>query len=133
MSSHNEKNTKIVFFDGDCGLCQGMVSKLLFLDKKKQLKFAPLKGKTAKAYLTHQDLSCPTVVYVCAGTLFKKSDAVLRILIDLKGLYLVFNLFFLIPRWLRDFLYDLLAKHRYRFFKSGCDLYKPTQNTPFLP
>lgn len=133
MLSHHEASLKIVFFDGECGLCHGVVRNLLRLDKKKQLKFASLKGETAKIYLNHQDLPCDTVVYVCEGRLLKKSDAILRILIDFKGVYLGFALLFLIPRWFRDFLYDLVARNRYRFCKGACSLHKLEQNVQFLP
>ena len=133
MLSHNDASLKIVFFDGDCGLCHVVVGNLLRLDKKKQLKFASLKGETAKSYLNHQDLSHPTVIYMCDGKVFKKSDAVLKLLTDFKGVYVGFALLFLMPRKFRDFLYDVVARNRYRFFKGECSLHKLEQNVQFLP
>ena len=110
---------KVVFFDGYCVLCNGFVDWLLRIDRHHKLKFASLQGETAKKLLgSHslilQDVS--TIIYSREEEVYQKSSAVLRILADVGGIWVLAKVFLLIPSFLRDGIYALVAKNRYKFF-----------------
>ena len=129
--------SRILFYDGDCGLCARSVRFFLEIDRHKRLYFAPLQGETAKSYLPTnlRDAQClSTVVYRCSDSdgkaLFLRSEAVARALIDVGGQWGLLGRFLrLIPTPLRDWAYNLIAKNRLKFFPNGaCDL--PTEQVP---
>ena len=102
---------KIVFYDGECGLCQRSIAFLSRLDSKKELLFAPLNGETYKAHF--KESSDPsTVVFYSNDKLFLKSDAVMEVAKTLGGWKSVFIILKIVPRFLRDKLYDFIAGYR---------------------
>ncbi len=102
---------KVVFYDGDCGLCQRSVRALVSLDSKKELLFAPLNGETYKTEVGGEsDMS--TVVFLSDGKLFYKSDAVIEIGRRLGGVKSLLLLLKLIPRFIRDTVYNFIARNR---------------------
>jgi len=109
---------KIVFFDGYCGLCNGVVDRLMKLDSEKILRFAPLQGETARAHLcgAGAPTDVDTMIYLRDGERFEKSDAVLQILSDIGGLGQLAPSLRAIPLSLRDMLYRLVAGNRYKIF-----------------
>jgi predicted DCC family thiol-disulfide oxidoreductase YuxK len=131
----------IVYFDGVCGLCNWSVDFLLSADRHQRLLFSPLQGQTAAAQLSlvdREDLQ--TLVLSDAAdskrTLWRRSDAVLRALEicggPLAGLARALRL---IPKSLRDVVYNLVARYRYRLFgqKSSCRIPSPEERLRFLP
>ena len=122
---------RIVAFDGLCNLCNSTVNWIIDHDPKQQFKFIALQdiarlktGNTeqqeAYALLKNElidassDLS--SVLLIESGQLYKKSTAVLRICRQLSGLYPVLHTYIIIPRALRDLVYDLIAHNRYKWF-----------------
>lgn len=102
---------KIVFYDGDCGLCQRSIQLLISLDSAKKLKFAPLNGETyLNLFSSKSDKN--SVVFFQEGQFYYKSDAFIYILNACSPWWRPFFLFLLVPRILRDGLYDFIAKHR---------------------
>lgn len=102
---------KIVFYDGECGLCQRSIAIIFLWDKHKTLFFAPLNGETYQGHF-HEASDMTTVVFFDGGKLFTKSDAIIEIGRALGGWKK--SLFFLkiIPRFIRDLVYGLIASHR---------------------
>lgn len=126
----------IVFFDGVCGLCNRFVDRLLAVDTDGVLRFAPLQGTTAQDRLPAglaDELN--TVVYLRDGVVLTRSDAALRILMDLGGWLKLHGAWFIVPRSLRDYVYDWIARNRYRWFgkHETCRLPTPEERTRFLP
>ncbi|MEZ4799056.1 MAG: DCC1-like thiol-disulfide oxidoreductase family protein [Flavobacteriales bacterium] len=130
------KNSEhIVFFDGVCGLCNTTVDFLIRKDKNRILKYAPLQGITAKERLSeaqYQDLD--SIVYLRNGSLNRKSTAVLLILFDLGGAWKLISILFIFPRFIRDGVYSIVAKYRYKWFgkKETCRLPSPEERSSFL-
>jgi predicted DCC family thiol-disulfide oxidoreductase YuxK len=129
------ERSRILFYDGDCGLCAQSVRFFLGIDRHKRLSFAPLQGETAQGYLPAnlRDAQClSTVVYRCSDSdgqsLFLRSDAVARALIDVGGLWGFWGrLLYIIPTPMRDWVYNLIARNRLKFFPNGaCAL--PTEH-----
>ena len=121
------ERSRILFYDGDCGLCAQSVRFFLGVDRHKRLSFAPLQGETAQGYLPTnlRDAQClSTVVYHCSDSdgesLFLRSEAVARALIDVGGAWgYLGRLLRLTPTPLRDWAYNLIAKNRLKFFPNG--------------
>ena len=107
----------VVFFDGVCNLCQHSVRYLLKHDKKKVLKFASHQGQYAKKTLNAEHLkNLESLLFYNKKTLYKKSDAVLELCKVLGGWHKLFLVGYLLPKFLRNRLYSLVAKNRYRWF-----------------
>lgn len=126
---------KVIFFDGFCPLCNGFVDFALNRDIKHQFYFSSLQSITAKKLLQPQDLSLDSVVYFEDEKVFKKSQAVLRILFYLGPYWSLLSIILSIfPRFISDFIYDIIAKNRYRFFGKydTCRLPSIEQKNYFL-
>jgi len=115
----------IVFFDGICNLCQGSVRYLIKNDKKGVLKFASLQGKYAKDFVDQTEIqSMQSILFFDGKNLYKKSTAVLKLSSLLGGWHQLLLLGYIMPRFLRDGLYNIVANNRYRWFgkKDQCML-----------
>jgi predicted DCC family thiol-disulfide oxidoreductase YuxK len=128
----------ILFFDGVCHLCNGIVDWVIQSETKHTLCFAPLQGTTAQSKLSEPDRkSLETLIVLTeTGEVLKKSEAVIFILSRLPGgARFCARLLKMIPRFLRDFGYDLIAKNRYRWFgkRQSCRLPTPEEKGLLLP
>jgi predicted DCC family thiol-disulfide oxidoreductase YuxK len=134
--------SRILFYDGDCGLCAQSVRFFLRIDRQKRIYFAPLQGETAQSCLPanlRDALYLSTVVYLRndsdGQSLFLRSEAVARALIDVGSLWGFLGwLLRLIPTPLRDWGYNLIAKNRLKLFPDGaCALPTEQARERFLP
>ena len=119
-----------------CGLCNRFVDRLLRLDHNARFRFAPLQGSTARELLpSGMADALNTVVYLRDGIVLVRSEAALRILIDLGGWRAVYRVFFIVPRFLRDAVYDWISRHRYGWFgkHDACRIPTPEERDRFLP
>ena len=115
----------IVFFDGVCNLCQGSVRYLIKHDKKGVLKFASLQGNYAKDFVNETEIqSMQSILFFDGKMFYKKSTAVLKLSRLLGGWHQLLLLGYILPRFFRDWLYNIVAKNRYRWFgkKDQCML-----------
>jgi predicted DCC family thiol-disulfide oxidoreductase YuxK len=115
-----DESANIVFYDGVCGLCDRTVQFLLKRDIARQFKFAPLQGETARQR-TDLPTDMRSIAFVAnPGTaqeqLYFRSEAVLQILKQLGGFWRVVSWLRIIPRPLRDTIYNAIAQRRYRWF-----------------
>ena len=107
----------IVFFDGDCLLCQGAVKWLNRLDGADRLNFAPLQGETAKKYKI--DLSDDSMAFAERGGIYRASEAARRAFWNAGGGgAFIAGLLILIPTGIRNWGYRWIAKNRKRLIKS---------------
>lgn len=140
---------RIVAFDGLCNLCNSTVNWIIDHDPKQQFKFIALQdiarlktGNTeqqeAYALLKNELIDASSVLssvlLIENGQLYKKSTAVLRICRQLSGLYPVLHTYIIIPRALRDLVYDLIAHNRYKWFgkREQCRVPSPDVKQRFL-
>jgi len=142
MTNSNAEDLKthlrIVFFDGHCNLCNSFVNWLMQIDRRKFLRFASLQGTTAQRLLNPELLKNTTpesVVYLRNGNQLQKSTAALEMMKDLGGHWKLMAFFQLVPRSLRDFVYDFVAKNRYRIFghQDTCRVPRPDEAERLLP
>ena len=113
---------------------------LIRLDKRNVFSFSPLQSDAAKTflltnvYLGANDKSQNTVVVVNEGNLTIKSDAVIEIMLALGGIFRASILLKLVPRVVRDYLYDFIATRRLEWFgQSGtCRIPSKSEASKFL-
>lgn len=126
----------IVFFDGICGLCNASVDRLLRWDRRGVLRFAPLQGATAEHLLPERLTGhLDTLVLLDAEGLHLRSEAALRALMYVGGPWRLLAGLRVVPRPVRDGVYDLIARRRYKWFgkKESCRLPLPHERERFLP
>ena len=125
----------VIYFDSVCGLCNSFVNTIMAWDKQQKYLFAPLQGDTAAERLTtHSIQSINTLVLQDDRGIHIKSDAALRILIQLGGVGKLAYLARIVPRALRDKVYDFVAANRYRWFgkKESCRIPTAAEQIRFL-
>ena len=105
---------RIIIFDGVCGFCNQSINLLLKLDKEQIFKYTSLQGEYVKQLAIPKDLD--SIVFYEEGKLYYKSTAILKIVRSLGGVWRVATIFLIIPRFIRDFIYDIIAKYRYHIF-----------------
>lgn len=135
MSPQKISFQTILFFDGVCGLCNRSVDFLIRRDKHNRLLFAPLQGQTAKEMLPEKAITdLNSMALLDNGHLYYKSTAVLRSVKRMGGLWSIFSAFLLIPAFLRDPIYNLVAQFRYRVFgkKESCRIPTPDERNKIL-
>ena len=120
-----EEKRFILFYDGDCGLCSRSVRFILKNETDERINFAALQSHFSSKFLSNFDIkssNLTTLYFHSNGIIYSKSRALFALLPFLKWYYSFFYLGFIIPRFILDFFYDILAKNRKRFFSNICDL-----------
>lgn len=132
------KNKQIVLFDGICNLCHNAVQFIIKRDPKNKFVFASLDSEIGERLLSERHIDRSKidsiVLIIPDDAYFIKSDAALEISKSLSGIYPIFSYFSILPQAFRDFVYDLIAKNRYRIFgkKEECPLPSQAQREKFL-
>ena len=127
----------VVLFDGVCNLCNGSVIFIIKRDAQSKLKFASLQSDYGATQLKKYNLpasSLNSVLLVKEDRLFQKSNAALEIAAMLDGIWPSLYIFKLIPRVMRDFIYEWIAKNRYKWFgkKAACMIPTPEMKSRFI-
>jgi len=131
------EETPVILFDGVCNFCNYWVNFAIKRDKKKKLKFTALQGETAKQLLAKYNIS-PTslssVIFIDSGKAYTQSSAAIRICKHLDGGWKIFYGLMIIPKFIRDFLYNIIARNRYKWFgkKESCMVPTPELRDRFL-
>lgn len=127
----------LIYFDGLCGLCDRFVRFVVARDRRGRYRFTPLQGTTARTRLPESPDpgALTTVVLEEDGRFRVRSDAALAVLAGLGGLWRLAALLRVIPRPLRDAVYDWIAHHRFRWFgrREECRVPEPEERERFLP
>lgn len=133
-----EQNTGgIILFDGVCNLCNGAVNFVIDRDTGGHFKFAALQSEAARALMTEHTLppgALDSIVLVEDGRVYQRSDAALRIARRLRGIWPLLYGFMIVPRFIRDRVYDVVAANRYRWFgkEDACRVPTPELRARFL-
>lgn len=127
----------VILFDGICNFCNFWVNFAIKHDPKKRIKFAPFQSNAGQQLLNQQHIaieSINSVILIENGKVFTQSSAALRICKYLSGLWKIFYGLLIIPKFLRDFFYNIIARHRYRWFgkKENCMVPTPEVRERFL-
>ncbi len=108
----------VVLFDGDCALCSSSARKILTADRAGLFRLAPTQSQLGRALLTHYGVSPDdpaTMLLIQDGVARERSDAVLAIAAQLPAPYRWAIIGRIAPRFIRDRLYDVVARRRRRF------------------
>ena len=127
----------IILFDGVCNLCNGAVQFVIKRDKKNQFLFASLQSEEGKQILMDHNFQVnkmDSFFLVENGKVYDRSTAALRVLRRLNGFWRFFYGFIIIPKFIRDGIYDFIAKNRYQWFgrKDECMIPTPELKAKFL-
>ncbi|MDX1904619.1 MAG: thiol-disulfide oxidoreductase DCC family protein [Thermonemataceae bacterium] len=131
------ENKVIVLFDGVCNLCNATVQFLIVRDKKDQLRFASLQSEFGqkvleKYHLPQKDFD--SFVLLVGDKVYLRSSAALKVSAYLGVFWKVFQIFWLLPKPFRDWVYNFVAKNRYKWFgkKDECMLPSPQLKAKFF-
>lgn len=119
----------VIFFDGVCNLCNASVQFAIKHDKNEVFKFTALQGNYAKTILPKFNINLErinTIILVENNQLYTKSSAALRIAKKLNGLWPMLYAFMIIPKFIRDWFYDIIAKNRYKWWGRQESCWVPT-------
>ena len=132
MSDH-----PIILFDGVCNLCNRAVQFVLKRDKLKRFRFASLQGEAGQRYLQQYNLPANDLnsfILIDGDRFYTKSSAALRMLRLLGGGWKLLYGFIIVPPFIRNGVYSLIAKNRYRWFgkRDTCWIPTPELKSRFL-
>lgn len=119
----------IVLFDGTCGLCDSAVQFILRHDPARRFRFAPQQSQFARDLMNQHGLNpdeINSMVLIDTDRAYLRSNAILRIVMDLPEPWPLVGVLVFIPVSLRDAAYNFIAKHRKQWFKSPDACRTPT-------
>lgn len=132
----------VLFYDGVCRVCDGLVQFILPRDHADNFRFIALQSQEAVAELKrfNRDATLLDTVYLITDygtskqTLYAHSEAILKILTSLGGVWTIAYLGWLMPRPIRDWLYRYQAERRYSWFgrHNSCKIPEPNQTYKFI-
>ncbi|KFE99549.1 thiol-disulfide oxidoreductase [Chryseobacterium formosense] len=132
----NWEQKHIVFFDGECGVCNFWVQWILERDRKDQFMFASLQSDFGQKFLSERGLETRVfnTMYLWKPNQYYliKSKAVLQIASLLGGIYKLSALGKIIPGILSDKVYDIISKNRMKLANQKCYLPTPHQRKKFI-
>ena len=125
----------IVIFDGVCNLCDGGVRFIARRDPQHYFRFVALQSEQGQALLNQYQLShvaLDSVIVIKLQHAYLRSDALIEIAKSMTGSARLLRYLRVLPKWLRDGWYNLVAKYRYQIFgkKSLCQLPTPDNQNP---
>ena len=127
----------VVLFDGVCNFCNSTVNFLLKQDKNVVLKFAALQSDAGQLLLRQYKLppdNFDSFILIENGKAYKSSTAGLRLYNKLPWYWKWTQIFWIVPRPIRDAVYNLIARNRYRWFgkKDSCMIPSASIRSRFL-
>jgi predicted DCC family thiol-disulfide oxidoreductase YuxK len=129
----------IVLFDGVCNLCSGAVQFIVERDPRARFKFASIQSDSGKELMREHGIAIPSgdptsIVLVEDGRAFQKSSAAVRIARGLRFPWSLLAASWIVPRFVRDWVYGIVARNRYRWFgkKEVCMVPTPELRARFL-
>ena len=136
-SNFDIKDQPVVLFDGVCNFCNRWINFAIRHDKKRKLRFTTLQGNYSKRLWETQELKAEdktSVVLVENGKVYTRSTAVLRISRHLDGGWKLLYGFVIIPRFIRDPVYNWIGRNRYAWFgkRDTCMIPSPGQKERFI-
>lgn len=126
----------ILLFDGECGFCNKSIQFFLKHEKNKQVHFAPLQSEIGIKLRAYFEISENTdsLILIKNHAAYIKSCAALRLTKYMKGLWPMMYAFVIVPPFIRNFVYDFIAKRRMKWFGrvDNCALLDKEDKDRFL-
>lgn len=131
-----DDNNPILLFDGVCNFCNSWVNFIIRHDKKNKFRFSTLQSETGKKLLKEYKISekDDTAVLIFKGKAYIKSSMGLHVLYHIGGVYSIPFIFVLVPEYIRDFYYEIIARNRYKWWgkENECMIPTPEVKNKFL-
>jgi len=129
--------SKLVLFDGVCNLCNSSIQFIIKHDRAAKFKFAPLQSPLAAQHLADLKVGntpISSIIYIENDAVYQKSTAALKIAKHLDGAWPLLYAFMIVPKFIRDRVYDFIAKNRYKWFgkTEACWIPTPELRARFL-
>ena len=133
----NDPDKPIILFDGVCNYCNSMVNFIIRQDTQKKFVFAPLQSEPAQKLLKMHNLPSAgfdSFVLIDNNKAHLRSSASLYVLKKLPWYWKWTQIFWIVPAFLRDAVYNIIARNRYRWFgrKESCMIPAPEVKARFL-
>ena len=128
----------IILFDGICNLCNSSINFIIKHDHKDRFRFASLQSDIGKKLLAERGIDQHTIDSIILiapqKAYYIKSTAVLQIAKQLSGIYPILSIFLILPEFIRNTIYDMIAKNRYKWFgrKDQCMIPTPKLRSLFI-
>lgn len=137
MGTDHSLTHPVILFDGVCNLCNASVLFIIARDPHARFRFASLQSAFGQEQLLKFGLSVSelnSVMLIRNGVLYQKSNAALEIARHLRGLWPILYAFKIIPRFIRNAVYDWIARNRYRWYgkKDECMIPTPELKARFI-
>lgn len=119
----------IIFFDGECNLCNGAIQFVIKRDTKNIFRFASLQSNFAKDALANFEIdsaSMRTFILLKDEKMYTKSTAALRVSKQLSGAWPILYGFMIVPNFIRNGVYDFVSANRYKWFGKRDSCWMPT-------
>jgi predicted DCC family thiol-disulfide oxidoreductase YuxK len=132
------KNKKVILFDGVCNLCNNAVKIVIKFDQKNTFLFAAIQSESGKKIIEYLDIDTSKtdsiILYKPRVSYEIKSTAALNVMNGFGGIWRITTLAFIFPKVFRDFIYDYIAKNRYKWFgkKDNCMIPTTALKAKFL-
>ena len=120
----------VVLFDGVCNLCDSAVQFIIKHDKKNNFLFASLQSETGQKLLQQYNLPLSdfnSFILIQNNRPYTKSTGALKVAKKLNALWPILYLFIIVPKFIRDGVYNWVAKNRYKWFGKKDECMIPTQ------
>ncbi len=134
------RSDPVLLYDGVCGFCNRSVQTIIKHDRRKEMRFAALQSEYGKQIVSRHaelhDIDSLILVEQISGEekVFAHSTGALRVARYLGGWWKIFLIAYIIPRPVRDFVYRLFARYRYKLFGKydSCPIPSPEIRSRFL-
>lgn len=131
------KKQSIILFDGICNLCNSSINFVIKRDKKDEFRFTALQEEPGISLLKRHHIDTKdtdSIILIENDTVYVKSSAALRVSRKLSGAWPLMYVFMIVPTFIRNGVYDYIAKNRYKWYgkQDSCMIPNPELNDKFL-
>lgn len=132
------ENKKIILFDGVCNLCDASVQFIIKNDKNDVFRFVAIQSELGQQIIKHLGIDTSKtdsiILYEPGVAYYFKAEAALRIAKELRSWHSIFYIFIHVPNFIKNGVYDFIAKNRYKWYgkKEACMIPTPELKAKFL-
>lgn len=132
-----QQGKPVILFDGVCNFCNSSVNFIIEKDADDNFRFASIQSEEGKFLINWLEIDTvknDSIILIEGEKYYLRSSAALRIAKKLKGLWKLLYVFIIIPAFIRNIFYNIVAKYRYKLFgkRESCRIPTPEERAKFL-